>query len=104
MDAVRLTTMFLATVALGLGACSGDDGSPQPIDAAVDADPNAPDAPAVCGTGGTVGFLGSCTEDTDCGDACTCELHPLRCTKTCTTNEDCPAPSLGCLMPDGVCR
>jgi hypothetical protein len=99
--------MFLATVALGLGACSGDDGSPPPIDApAIDADPNMPDAPAVCGTGGTVGFLEICTAPADCGDACTCEtFHPvMRCTKTCTSNADCPAPSAGCLMPDGFCR
>jgi hypothetical protein len=100
--------MFLATVALGLGACSGDDGSPPPIDSpAIDADPNMPDAPAVCGTGGSVGYLEACPNGDECGDTCICNVfHPdnPRCTKTCATNADCPAPSPGCLLPDGICR
>ena len=79
-------------------ACDDDDEVTPAVDAAV----VDGDAPAVC-EGGTLAYLATCTMDTECG-TCSCEPfgHRSVCTKTCTGNEDCPAPSGGCSA--GFCR
>lgn len=101
---MKLTTLIVTSFVLAVAGCSGDDGSPQPIDAAdVDADPNAIDAPAVC-SGGTLGYLETCTMVAgECG-SCECHSfgHTVVCTTTCTTDADCAAPSAGCT--GGFCR
>lgn len=60
--------------------------------------------PGLC-EGGTVAFIGICTEASQCG---TCECinfgHASVCTKKCTSAADCPAPSNGCNTTTNYCR
>jgi hypothetical protein len=86
-----------------LAACGGDD-DPKPMIDASTVDMSPFDAPAVC-TGGTVEYLGVCTDSSQCG-SCMCANfgHTMRCTIACTTGgEACPAPSSGC-SSGGACR
>lgn len=85
---------LLATVA----ACSDDDDNNPPVDAAPTAD-----AAMICG--GQLEYLQACTDSAMCG-SCTCQNfgHSMVCTKACTTNTDCPAPSGGCSTTTGFCR
>jgi len=98
------TTVLVGLLAAALGACSNDP--PILNDAApivIDADPGI-DAPAPVCSGGTLDYLETCTVgSTDCG-SCECHSfgHSVVCTKTCTDNADCPAPSAGC--SGGYCR
>jgi hypothetical protein len=70
----------------------------------------APDGGADSGTdaagdGGLLPFMSPCTTNEMC-DTNLCFNFPSRgphCTKTCTSDTDCPAPSPGC-NPQGVCR
>jgi hypothetical protein len=44
-------------------------------------------------------FLGPCNTTADCEEGTTCQSYKqygLRCTKSCETGADCPAPSKGC--------
>lgn len=93
---MRVLTIILS---LAVFACGGGDDSSPPIDAPIQID-----GPAVC-PGGAVGYLGECTDGTQCGAPCQCHSfgHTMRCTTTCTDpGPACPAPSPGCT--GGFCR
>jgi hypothetical protein len=80
-----------------LSACKKDP--PVHPDAAM----NEVDAPpGLCGNG-SKGYLEACTDTAEC-DTCECRLfgHSQVCTKTCTGDTECPAPSGGCSQ--GYCR
>lgn len=86
---------LLVSAMLLLGGCS-DDGDKTP-------DASTVDATQVC-TGSTVDYLKACTDNTMCGSTCECHSfgHSMVCTKTCTVDSECPAPSGGCTT--GFCR
>lgn len=90
--------LALAAV-LSLTACE-DDKKPAP-DAAPTVDSTMSDGGSM--TCGTVAYLAACTADDMC-ESCTCRSfgHSKVCTKTCTGDGDCPAPSGGC--SSGFCR
>jgi hypothetical protein len=88
-----MITRFAMMVVLVAAACGGDGEDKPTIDA----------SPSVCGAASPVPFLGACTDNAMCGD-CVCHSfgHTMACTKTCTENSECPAPSGGCT--EGFCR
>ena len=96
----RLAMLLGLAMAVGLSvpSCKGDEETP------VDAPVNTIDAPANLCMGGTVAYLGACTDAAQCG-SCTCQAfgHGSICTVTCDGPEDCPAPSAGC-SSGGYCR
>lgn len=93
----RIAVLFISLLAT-VAACSDDNDDKPPVDAAPTAD-----APMICG--GQLEYLQACTDSAMCG-TCSCQNfgHSMICTKTCTTNADCPAPSAGCLTSSGYCR
>lgn len=88
---IALTLILLATALLP--ACSSED-KPNP-------DASAPGDGAMCA--GTIDFLQTCTTNDEC-KTCLCQafVHSKICTKACTGDADCPAPSGGCTQ--GICR
>lgn len=103
---------FRIVVILGLlstvfVACGDDD--PKPIDAPdVVVDMSTIDAPpSACG--GTKVVTEACTTNEECYDCMCMDFGhgSMTCTKVCTANSQCPAPSLGCTKnngEDGICR
>ena len=72
--------------------------------------PSAPDAGAAPTTdaatdGGLLPFMSQCTMDSECdtGKCFPFNAKGPRCTKACTMNAECPAPSTGCNMM-GICK
>jgi hypothetical protein len=79
----------------GMGPGDKDDGGGAPAPPPPDASHDATDLP----------FAASCWDDAQCSSGI-CFDYKVRgtfCTKKCTTNSDCPAPSPGC-NGMGVCR
>jgi hypothetical protein len=88
----------------GSDAASGDDGSSS--DAIVGDGPGTHEASTVHSDAGFGDYMGPCNQDSDCHPpADQCHNYPskgMRCTKSCQSNADCPAPSPGC-SPRLVC-
>lgn len=88
------------------GACDHSallDGSLPPAPDASDEASNGDGGP--CGDPTNLGFLCPCTDNTQCASQ-VCNTFPSRgmfCTKPCTKDTDCPAPSPGC-TPKGLCK
>jgi hypothetical protein len=98
-----LLTLFAATLALASSAlvtlaCGGGDGG------GVDA---SPDGGTMTSTRAGVGFLEPCTQTSECASGLCYRYNMatvgMRCTKTCSGDVDCPAPSAGCNNM-GVCK
>lgn len=97
--------MLVARVVLALPlllgiACSDDDPAPPSADAAaaLDADPNQPDAMP----GAAIGYLQPCDTALDlCDQTMNLQCFPFNnkgphCTHSCAVDGDCEAPSTGC--------
>ena len=97
---------LILVMCLGLAACGGDDEpAPDAMALGPDADPSAPDAGASACMG-TTPLYDSCTTNEECADFCLCYtfgMGQMICTKACTMDTDCPAPSPGC-NGMGICR
>jgi len=83
---------------LSFTGCKEDFVSRSTVDASATEDAGPP----TCGES-TTAYLDECAGAAECG-SCVCEQagHADVCTKACTVNEDCPAPSRGC--SGGFCR
>jgi hypothetical protein len=87
-------TLILISAMAFAAACGGDDGYGGDADAGM----------CVPGTGAAA-LYDTCTTNADC-DSCICHSYNmggLLCTKACTNDNDCPAPSTGCNNM-GVCK
>ena len=99
---LRILVLCVAGFALATGCGSGDD-DPQ-VDAAqaIDAAAGQPDAATSCGV---TALYEVCSDNGDCS-SCLCHTFgtagPL-CSKTCSRDEDCEAPSTGCNNM-GICK
>lgn len=91
----RILCSIMALAAALLLGCDGEDKPP------VDSGP--PGEAGACA--GTVAYLAACTADDEC-TSCLCRSfgHSKVCTKTCSGDGDCPAPSGGCNTTSGFCR
>ncbi len=67
--------------------------------------PSSSSAGGAGGAGGLLPFMSPCTTNAQC-ETGLCWMFPTKgphCDKMCTTDADCPPPSVGC-NPQGVCR
>lgn len=89
----RSVVILILFVAALFASCK-DEGKPPP-------DTAPPGEAGACA--GTIGYLAACMADDEC-TSCLCKSfgHTKACTKTCTGDPDCPAPSGGC--SNGFCR
>lgn len=90
---IAISFAFVLFATALLPGCK-EEGAAPPIDA------STVDAGACAGT---VAYLAACTADDECM-SCTCKSfgHSRVCSKACTVDTECPAPSGGCSM--GFCR
>lgn len=85
----RITILLISFAAALLPACGSST-------------PAASDG-STCANPGATAYLKTCVMNTDCA-SCLCQNfgHTTVCTKSCTGDADCPAPSGGCT--NNVCR
>lgn len=80
-------------------------------DSMMSQDTSVDSSEAGCAQGALSWMSGGCTNSCQCpaemGGAGMCLIHPPQsvryCTRLCSSNTDCPAPSLGCDIGDGFC-